>query len=62
VDTEEVPDYLEIVERPMDLETMMVKVNQGIYHSAHQFLEDIDLIVNNALNYNPAKTDSDRVR
>ncbi len=56
------PDYLEIVERPMDLETMMVKVNQGIYHSAHQFLEDIDLIVNNALNYNPAKTDSDRVR
>ena len=61
VDIEEVPDYLEIISQPMDLETIMVKVNQGSYHSARQFLDDIDLIVSNALNYNPSKTDTDRV-
>jgi len=61
VDTEEVPDYLDIISNPMDLETMMIKVNQGQYHSAREFLDDIELILNNALNYNPAKSDTDRV-
>ena len=53
VDTEEVPDYNEIIERPMDLETMMTKIDMHCYLCARDFLNDIDLICRNALEYNP---------
>ena len=55
VDIEEVPDYLEIIRQPMDLETMMTKIDQYAYNSAKDFLEDIELICSNALEYNPNK-------
>jgi len=61
VDIAEVPDYLEIINSPMDLETMMYKVNMGDYMSAGQFLDDIKLIASNCLNYNPPKDESDKV-
>uniref|UniRef100_A0AAR5NYI6 Bromo domain-containing protein n=1 Tax=Dendroctonus ponderosae TaxID=77166 RepID=A0AAR5NYI6_DENPD len=54
VDTEEVPDYTEIIKQPMDLETMMTKVDFHRYECAKDFLQDIDLICENALEYNPA--------
>lgn len=53
VDLEEVPDYLNIIKQPMDLETMMTKVDLHRYSSAQEFLADIDLISVNALEYNP---------
>ena len=53
VDTQEVPDYLEIIHKPMDLETMMTKIDQHCYESAKDFLADIDQICANALEYNP---------
>lgn len=53
VDLEEVSDYLDVVEKPMDLETMMTKVDLHCYCSAQEFLMDIDLIQLNALTYNP---------
>jgi len=55
VDTEEVPDYPTIIKQPMDLETMMTKVDFHHYECAKEFLEDIELICQNALEYNPAK-------
>lgn len=55
VDTDEVPDYPTIIKQPMDLETMMTKVDFHRYECAKDFLKDIELIVQNALEYNPAK-------
>lgn len=60
VDIEEVPDYTEIIKQPMDLETMMNKVDFHRYECARDFLDDIELIVQNALEYNPAKTSVDK--
>ena len=53
VDLEEVPDYLNIIRQPMDLETMMTKIDLHLYESAKDFLSDIELICSNALEYNP---------
>ncbi|XP_012550629.2 ATPase family AAA domain-containing protein 2 isoform X1 [Bombyx mori] len=53
VDLEEVTDYLHIIKQPMDLETMMTKVDLHKYNCAKEFLDDIDLICANALEYNP---------
>lgn len=53
VDTDEVPDYNTIIEEPMDLETMMTKIDMHSYLCARDFLDDIDLICRNALEYNP---------
>lgn len=61
VDLEEVPDYLTIIKQPMDLESMMTKVDLHRYSSAQEFLYDIDLICTNALEYNPAKTPADKL-
>ena len=55
MDVKEVPDYLSIIKQPMDLETMMTNIDLHRYNSAEEFLSDIDLIVRNALEYNPAK-------
>ncbi|CAG9853574.1 unnamed protein product [Phyllotreta striolata] len=60
VDTEEVPDYPNIIKQPMDLETMMTKVDFHRYECARDFLNDIELICQNALEYNPAKTSADK--
>ncbi|XP_033120277.1 ATPase family AAA domain-containing protein 2-like [Anneissia japonica] len=61
VDPEEVPDYAAVVKRPMDLATMMSKINMKKYTCASQFLEDIDLICSNALEYNPDRDPSDKI-
>lgn len=60
VDIEEVPDYPTIITKPMDLETMMTKVDLHSYQCAKDFLVDIELICHNALEYNPAKTSADK--
>lgn len=44
----------------MDLETMMTKVDMHKYNCAKEFLDDIDLICANALEYNPDRTSSDK--
>ena len=53
VDEEEVLDYRDIIKEPMDLETMMTKIDQHEYECAQDFLHDIDLVCTNALEYNP---------
>jgi len=48
-----VPDYYEIIKSPMDLSTMMTKIDLHKYHTVQQFQQDIELICCNALEYNP---------
>lgn len=52
VDTEEVYDYLDIIEKPMDLGQMQAKLDNHEYQDAQEYLKDIDLIVGNARRYN----------
>ncbi|EZA56127.1 ATPase family AAA domain-containing protein 2B [Ooceraea biroi] len=61
VDTEEVPDYNLIIKQPMDLETMMTKIDMNCYLCAREFLDDIDLICRNALEYNPDRDPADKL-
>ncbi|XP_011610211.1 ATPase family AAA domain-containing protein 2B isoform X1 [Takifugu rubripes] len=61
VDIEEVSDYLEVIRQPMDLSTAMTKIDTHQYLTAKDFLVDIDLICNNALEYNPDKDPGDKV-
>ncbi|XP_022102638.1 ATPase family AAA domain-containing protein 2-like isoform X2 [Acanthaster planci] len=60
VDLEEVPDYLTVIKNPMDLSTMMNKINMHHYNSGRDMMDDIDLICQNALEYNPDRDPGDR--
>ncbi|XP_077442604.1 ATPase family AAA domain-containing protein 2B isoform X2 [Stigmatopora argus] len=61
VDIEEVSDYLEVIGQPMDLSTVITKIDKHQYLTAKDFLVDIDLICSNALEYNPDKDPGDKV-
>ncbi|XP_069014682.1 ATPase family AAA domain-containing protein 2B isoform X1 [Embiotoca jacksoni] len=61
VDIEEVSDYLEVIRQPMDLSTVMTKIDTHKYLTVKDFLMDIDLICSNALEYNPDKDPGDKV-
>uniref|UniRef100_H3CZF2 ATPase family AAA domain-containing protein 2 n=1 Tax=Tetraodon nigroviridis TaxID=99883 RepID=H3CZF2_TETNG len=61
VDIEEVSDYLEVIRQPMDLSTVVARIDTHQYLTAKDFLLDIDLICNNALEYNPDKDPGDKV-
>lgn len=61
VDLEEVPDYLEVIKKPMSLETMMAKIDTHKYECASQFLDDVNLICHNALEYNPDRDTADKL-
>lgn len=60
VDTEDAPDYYEIIKHPMDLGTMMSKIDLHRYQTAKSFLDDVSRICLNALEYNPDKTPAGR--
>ncbi|KAF6197808.1 hypothetical protein GE061_008775 [Apolygus lucorum] len=60
VDVNEVPDYLQVIKEPMDLETMMTKIDHLEYTCAQDFLNDIDLLCTNALEYNPDRDPADK--
>ncbi|XP_037668877.1 ATPase family AAA domain-containing protein 2B isoform X4 [Choloepus didactylus] len=61
VDIEEVSDYLEVIKEPMDLSTIITKIDKHNYLTAKDFLKDIDLICSNALEYNPDKDPGDKI-
>lgn len=51
------PDYLEIVKVPMDLGTIMKRLDQGSYRDFHNFINDVHLTFDNAMLYNPKNSD-----
>lgn len=46
------PDYYEIVKKPMDLSTMMKKLRAHAYQDRRSFQADLDLIYANCYLYN----------
>ncbi|XP_043839918.1 ATPase family AAA domain-containing protein 2B isoform X2 [Dromiciops gliroides] len=56
-----VSDYLEVIKEPMDLSTVITRIDKHNYLTAKDFLNDIDLICNNALEYNPDKDPGDKI-
>ncbi|XP_070690704.1 ATPase family AAA domain-containing protein 2-like [Pempheris klunzingeri] len=60
VDLEEVPDYADVIKKPMDLSTVLCKIDLHQYGTVKEFLQDVDLIWQNALEYNPDRDPSDR--
>ncbi|KAL7547841.1 hypothetical protein ACHAWF_011121 [Thalassiosira exigua] len=47
-----VSDYCDVIEKPMNLTYIQRKVHDKSYETLQEFLEDVDLIVKNALRYN----------
>uniref|UniRef100_H3DP25 ATPase family AAA domain-containing protein 2 n=1 Tax=Tetraodon nigroviridis TaxID=99883 RepID=H3DP25_TETNG len=60
VDLAEVPDYADVIKKPMDLSTVLSKIDLHRYGTVKEFLQDVDLIWQNALEYNPDRDPSDR--
>uniref|UniRef100_A0A2P2KL76 Uncharacterized protein MANES_04G042700 n=1 Tax=Rhizophora mucronata TaxID=61149 RepID=A0A2P2KL76_RHIMU len=52
VSDEDAPNYRSIIQIPMDVATLLQHVDSGQYITCSAFLQDIDLIVNNAKVYN----------
>uniref|UniRef100_A0A674JEQ3 ATPase family AAA domain-containing protein 2 n=1 Tax=Terrapene triunguis TaxID=2587831 RepID=A0A674JEQ3_9SAUR len=61
VDLDEVPDYVSVIKQPMDLSTVICKIDLHQYLTARDYLRDIDLICSNALEYNPDRDPGDRL-
>uniref|UniRef100_A0A671ME99 ATPase family AAA domain-containing protein 2-like n=1 Tax=Sinocyclocheilus anshuiensis TaxID=1608454 RepID=A0A671ME99_9TELE len=61
VDTEEVPDYTTVIKQPMDLSTVLSQIDLHKYETVVAYLQDVDLIWQNALEYNPDRDPSDRL-
>jgi hypothetical protein len=47
-------DYFQRIPRPMDLGTMRCHLLQGDYHSIEECADDVNLVFNNAITYNPS--------
>lgn len=52
-DAMNLPDYLKIIEDPMDLYTIKCRLLNGHYNSKRAFISDVRLVFNNAKKYNP---------
>ncbi|KAL8283696.1 hypothetical protein RQP46_005491 [Phenoliferia psychrophenolica] len=48
----EVPDYYDVIKKPMDLATLQKRVKSQMYRSKKAFADDLDLIWSNCLLYN----------
>ncbi|XP_071888325.1 ATPase family AAA domain-containing protein 2-like [Anas platyrhynchos] len=62
VDPQKVPDYATRIKEPMDLLTVLTQIDSHQYLTAGDYLKDIDLICNNALEYYPDQRSTDRHR
>ncbi|KAK4795303.1 hypothetical protein SAY86_013297 [Trapa natans] len=56
VDPEELPDYHDVIEHPMDFLTVRKKLANGLYSTLEQIESDVFLICSNAMQYNAADT------
>lgn len=56
VDPNELPDYHEIIEHPMDFGTVRKKLDKGRYSNLEEFEADVFLICSNAMQYNSPNT------
>lgn len=52
----QVPDYYDIIKKPIALSTIREKVNNCEYQTAAEYIEDVELMFSNCLEYNPHNT------
>ncbi|GFP84936.1 transcription factor gte8 [Phtheirospermum japonicum] len=52
-----IPDYFDVIKKPMDLGTIKSKITSGKYSCPLDFLADVRLTFTNAKTYNPPGTD-----
>ena len=50
----QIPTYFDVIKKPMDFGTITRKLASGAYGTAQDFRDDLLLVVNNAINFNPA--------
>ncbi|KER21284.1 hypothetical protein T265_15132 [Opisthorchis viverrini] len=60
VQTDEAPDYYEVIRNPMDLGSVRDRIDARKYVNVEDFMKDIELIYHNALEYNPANVPRSR--
>ncbi|GER43939.1 DNA-binding bromodomain-containing protein [Striga asiatica] len=56
VDPNELPDYFDIIEQPMDFGTVRKKLDSGAYKNLEELEADVLLICSNAMQYNSSDT------
>ncbi|XP_057503437.1 uncharacterized protein LOC130786977 isoform X1 [Actinidia eriantha] len=56
VDPNELPDYHEIIDRPMDFQTVRKKLDEERYFNLDEFEADVFLVCSNAMQYNAPDT------
>jgi histone acetyltransferase len=56
VDRKQVPDYFLVIKNPMDLGTMLNRVNSYFYRSKEAFVDDFKLMIENCKIYNSPET------
>ncbi|CAB52569.1 Histone acetyltransferase gcn5 [Schizosaccharomyces pombe] len=56
VSKEDVPDYYEVIEHPMDLSTMEFRLRNNQYESVEEFIRDAKYIFDNCRSYNDSNT------
>ena len=47
------PDYHNVIKKPMDLGTVKARLEKGLYKSASDFADDVRLVFFNCYRYNP---------
>nr|XP_020442041.1 bromodomain adjacent to zinc finger domain protein 1A [Monopterus albus] len=52
----QVPDYYDIIKKPIALSTIREKVNNCEYQTAGEFISDVELMFSNCIQYNPRHT------
>uniref|UniRef100_A0A8C1VYV8 Bromodomain adjacent to zinc finger domain protein 1A n=1 Tax=Cyprinus carpio TaxID=7962 RepID=A0A8C1VYV8_CYPCA len=52
----QVPDYYDIIKKPIALSTIREKVNNCEYQTAAEYIKDVELMFSNCLEYNPINT------
>jgi hypothetical protein len=52
----ELPDYYRVIEHPIALDGIRAKVEQDVYAGLEAFMEDVNLMCDNARTYNAARS------
>lgn len=58
VNTDITPGYLDVIKHPMDLGTIENKLATNKYHSAKEFVADVNLVWENAIQFNSDRKDN----
>lgn len=61
VNVDDAEDYYSVIKSPLSLSDMMNKIDQKAYNTKAEFLADIALIRDNALEYNPVTKMEDKI-